>query len=165
MILAVDVDYRGPEAVAAGVCFRTWRDEQAGRIYRSVVSEFGDYQPGDFYLRELPCILQLLREHHLAPDIIVIDGYVYLGDKSRPGLGMHLFNTLGHKIPVIGVAKKPFKGTMPASEILRGNSARPLYITAAGMDIDTAKSCILSMYGKHRTPTLLKTADRACRRF
>lgn len=164
MILAIDVDYRDSEAVAVGICFKDWRDKQAFHSYRSVISKFEDYEPGSFYRRELPCILHLLKEHHLSPDTIVIDGFVYLGDESRPALGMHLYNALEGKVPVIGVAKSPFKGTTPDTELLRGNSSKPLYITAAGMDIATAKACILSMHGKHRIPALLKQADRECRR-
>lgn len=164
MILAVDVDYRNSEALTVGICFDDWRDKAATHLYRSVIPKVEDYEPGSFYRRELPCILRLLSEHHLSPDTIVIDGFVYLGDESRPGLGMRLYNALNREVPVIGVAKNPFKGTTPDTELLRGNSSKPLYITAAGMDITTAKACILSMHGKHRMPTLLKEADRECRR-
>lgn len=164
MILAVDVDYRTSEALAAGICFDNWWDDKASQIYRSVIPEIEDYEPGGFYRRELPCILHLLKEHRLSPEVIVIDGFVYLGDKSRPGLGMYLYNALNQKVPVIGVAKKRFKGTTPDTELLRGKSANPLYVTAAGIDLETAKSQISSMHGKHRIPTLLTLADRECRR-
>ena len=163
MILAVDVDYRHSKAFVAGVSFDDWSDAKAAYVYHSVVCNIENYEPGRFYRRELPCILCLLKEHHITPDIIVIDGFVSLGDESRPGLGMHLFNELGQTIPVIGVAKKPFKGTPKEAELLRGDSVKPLYITAAGMDISEAKTNVLSMHGNYRIPTLLKKADRECR--
>ncbi|MFC6632101.1 endonuclease V [Microbulbifer taiwanensis] len=164
MILAIDVDYRESDALAAGISFNDWQDEIHSHIYRGVISEIEDYESGSFYRRELPCILHLLKEHHLSPEIIVIDGFVHLGDESRPGLGMHLYNALDRKVPVIGVTKSPFKKTAADTKLLRGDSARPLYITAAGMELETAKACILSIHGKHRIPTLLKQADRECRR-
>ncbi len=163
MILAVDVDYRETVASVSGICFNDWSDADATQICHSVVSGVEAYEPGRFYRREMPCILQLLREHNLTPDIIVIDGYVSLGDASAAGLGMHLFNALDRKIPVIGVAKKPFRGTSADTGILRGNSAKPLYVTAVGISPDQAKRNVLAMHGPHRLPTLLKAVDRACR--
>ncbi|MFY0538676.1 hypothetical protein [Nannocystis pusilla] len=39
----------------------------------------------------------------------MIDGHVWLGP-DRPGLGVHLHRALGEAIPVVGVAKNPFRG-------------------------------------------------------
>lgn len=164
MILAVDVDYRDSQASIAGLAFRHWQAARAEAVFHSVGEGAEDYIPGQFYLRELPCILQLLAEHHLSPDAIVIDGYVDLGDESRPGLGRHLFNALEGRIPVIGVAKTPFDNTNRESEIRRGNSQRPLYVTSAGIRLERAKRYILSMHGNHRLPTLLREVDRECRK-
>lgn len=164
MILAVDVDYRNAEAVVAGVCFKAWADEKPDKIYYCTISEIEDYEPGEFYKREMPCILQLIREYSLTPNVIVIDGFVLLGEDSTPGLGMHLYYALGENIPIIGVAKKAFKGTSPKTEILRGKSLKPLFVTSIGMDFESAKSNILSMHGMHRIPTLLKQVDRVCRK-
>ena len=49
----------------------------------------------------------------------MIDGYVMLGD--RPGLGQHLFESFGGRIPVVGVAKSKHKDS-PVIEVLRGGS-------------------------------------------
>ena len=46
-------------------------------------------EPGQFYKRELPCILELLKQVNPLPNYIVIDGYVYLGGDEKPGLGKH----------------------------------------------------------------------------
>jgi deoxyribonuclease V len=91
-----------------------------------------------------------------APDEIIIDGYVMLG--NSPGLGHHLFKSLDGKIPVIGVAKSLFEGSS-AAEVFRGGSTRPLYITSAGMDIQEASEKIRAMHGDYRIPTLLKRVD------
>lgn len=164
MILAVDVDYRKSEAKISGICFNNWADENSTQTYASIIYEIEEYDPGNFYRREMPCILHLLREHRLSPDLIVIDGFVYLGEESNAGLGLHLFNELEQKIPIVGVAKRPFKGTYANTEVLRGESLKPLFVTAVGIELNEAKNNILSMHGKHRVPTLLKEADRECRK-
>jgi len=91
---------------------------------------------------------------------MVVDGYVMFG--NRPGLGQHLFRSLDGKIPVIGVAKSRFKGFL-ASEVFRGGSIRPLYVTSAGMDPKKASEKIRTMHGTHRIPTLLKRVDLLAR--
>jgi deoxyribonuclease V len=164
MLLAVDVDYRDTEAYVSGVAFEAWDDATPKDVFHSVVDVVEAYEAGNFYLREMPCIMQLIQEHGLSPVTIIIDGYVYLGDTFNPGLGMHLYHELKAKIPVIGVAKKAFKGTPKHTQLLRGNSATPLYITSVGIDLNEAKRSILSMHGNHRLPTLLKVADRECRK-
>lgn len=163
MLLAVDVYYRESGAQVSGVVFRHWPDAKPERIYHCAVDTVRDYEPGKFYLRELPCILHLLDTHDLAPDTIIIDGYVYLGDPCRPGLGMHLYNHLQGRVPVIGVAKSRFRGTPADAEISRGRSSRPLFVTSVGVELETAKRNILAMHGRHRLPDLLRIADRACR--
>ncbi|MFG1491665.1 hypothetical protein ABMA58_20600, partial [Oceanospirillum sp. HFRX-1_2] len=68
-ILAVDVQYQAgvndlsDTAYVAGVLFSGWQAEQADAEYRCRVSPVAEYDPGAFYRRELPCILQLLEQH------------------------------------------------------------------------------------------------------
>lgn len=164
MILAVDVDYREDEAIIAGVCFENWKDENPISIIRSKVANIEDYEPGQFYKRELPCILKLIKKYDLKPDVIVVDGFVTLGKESKPGLGMHLYNSLECTIPVIGVAKRHFKDTASTAELLRGESKKPLYVTAVGVNEQDAKGYIHTMHGKYRIPTLLKLVDSECRK-
>lgn len=163
MIFAVDVDYRGPVASIAGVYFARWEDARPAEVFHSVLDVTADYRPGQFYLRELPCILRLIAEHRLSPEVIVIDGFVYLGNEGRPGLGWHLYDALKTQVPVIGVAKRRFRNTPSESELYRGGSTRPLFVTSLGMDLETAKQHVCSMHGGHRVPTLLRYVDRACR--
>lgn len=163
MILAVDVHYPARGAIAAGVLFGDWADAEPLATCISRFDHAEDYMPGAFYRRELPCLLGLLREHALTPACIVIDGHVMLGDDGRPGLGRHLFDALDGRIPVIGVAKTVFVGIWPETEVLRGESRRPLYVTCAGMPLEHAKASVRAMHGAHRLPTLLKTVDALCR--
>jgi deoxyribonuclease V len=163
MILAVDVDYREARARVAGILFREWGDAQTAAEQVAECAVSNDYRPGEFFRRELPCIEHLLREIRQPIDCIVIDGYVYLGGERRPGLGIHLFDALTQQVPVIGVAKTPFRDTPDTTAVFRGRSTRPLYVTAAGMDDDLARQRIRAMHGEHRIPTLLQRVDRLCR--
>jgi deoxyribonuclease V len=163
MILAVDVDYKQDTAVAGGILFEDWTNRTEHAAYRSHIDGIVDYIPGEFWRRELPCILRLLEEHALVPDSIVIDGFVYLDGVSRPGLGKYLFDFLGAQAPVIGVAKSKFVDTPEGLEVVRGRSQSPLYVTSVGIPLATAKQFILSMYGEYRIPYLLKKADQIAR--
>jgi len=163
MILAVDVDYRDHSAVAAGVLFKKWHDAKPVEEVVVTCEDAAGYVPGEFYRRELPCILKLLAQPDIDPECIVIDGYVTLGANAGPGLGMHLRNALDRDIAVIGVAKNAFRGTPASAELLRGKSKRPLYITAAGIDAAQAKALIRQMYGDGRIPELLKYVDHLSR--
>lgn len=161
MIVAVDVDYRASEVVAAAVGFATWTDERAA-IEIVVTSDAppAPYVPGQFYLRELPHVRAVLAL--LVPPLtaIVVDGYVWLGDQR--GLGAHLHDALERGVPVIGVAKTQFAGAT-AVEVIRGASARPLYVTAAGIDATEAATHVRAMHGEHRVPTLLRRVDQLAR--
>ncbi len=54
-----------------------------------------------FYKKELPCLLSIINDlPENSFDIIIIDGYVYLGEK-KPGLGVYLYNALSEKFPII----------------------------------------------------------------
>lgn len=163
MILAVDVDYRDNRALVAGILFRDWGDAHptAERVVECEVAS--DYRPGEFFRRELPCIKRLLCEIDQPVACIVLDGYVYLGSERHPGLGKHLFDALEQRIAVIGVAKTPFRDTPDTTAVFRGQSTRPLYVTAAGIPEDLARQRIRAMHGEHRIPTLLQRVDRLCR--
>jgi len=163
-IAAVDTAYRGSEARTALVAFENWTDPAPVHTMTLETDISNEYIPGSFYLRELPCILAVLKEAPFRPEAIIIDGYVLLGT-LRPGLGMHLYQAIGGRCPVIGVAKNPFKGNTEAVPVLRGRSKKPLFITSTGIDINTAAMNIMAMHGKSRIPTLLRLADRLSREF
>jgi len=157
MIAAFDVHYLEDGcASAAAVLFKDYGDPEPEAVYTEFLDDVAAYIPGEFYKRELPCLLLLLEKITEPLDEIIIDGYVMLG--NRPGLGQHLYNVLGGRIPVIGVAKNSFKGSK-GIEIFRGTSKKPLYATAAGLCLPEAYEKIRAMHGSHRIPTLLKRVD------
>lgn len=167
MLLVTDVYYHSDfSATAAGVIFEKWGDAKPHLEITTHVDKVDEYEPGSFYKRELPCLLALLKDVQLAgisPQVIIVDGFVTLGADQKPGLGEHLYNALGAIIPVVGVAKTGFHGTPTHCEVQRGESLKPLFVSAAGMSLDDAKSAVLSMHGKHRLPTLLTRVDQLCR--
>jgi deoxyribonuclease V len=162
MIVAVDVDYRPDAVVAAAVGFASWTDDHPDVeiVVRSDAPP-APYEPGQFYLRELPHLHGVLAL--LVPPLtaIIVDGYAWLGPE-RAGLGARLYASLGETTPVIGVAKTSFAGAI-AEEVQRGTSARPLFVTAIGIDAGAAAAHVRSMHGEHRLPTLLKRVDTLAR--
>jgi deoxyribonuclease V len=162
MLASVDVDYREIGAVAACVCFQAWLDGAPASESAVEIREVASYQSGQFYCRELPCILAVLKSLSEWPQVIIIDGYVWLG-AQRPGLGAHLYEALERRVAVIGVAKTRFMRAEPVEKVLRGRSRSPLYVTAVGMDVAAAASHIRTMHGPYRMPTLLKRVDQLSR--
>lgn len=164
MLVCLDVDYRRNDtARAAAIFFADWGSDEASEVRVVSVAAVQPYQPGQFYVRELPCLLAVLEGHLDGLQAIVIDGYVTLDRAGRPGLGQHLFEALGGRIPVIGVAKTAFQGSPHAVPVQRGGAQTPLYVTAAGIGLQSAADHIWQMHGPHRLPTLLKRVDCLCR--
>lgn len=157
---ALDVGYREEVgSVTAGVCFHTWEAEES--LWEALVRSTtvpAPYEPGSFYKRELPCLLLLIQQVP-SVDVLIIDGYVDLQD--RKGLGRYLYEATG--TPVVGVAKTVFHGHSGVVEVLRGESARPLFVSAAGVDLNQAASGVRAMSGPFRIPTLLKRVDALSR--
>ncbi len=160
VIAAVDVCYHEQGATAAAVLFRDWTDEGPSAQEVCHIAQVEAYQPGQFYRRELPCVLAVLRALPEMPAVIVIDGHVWLRPEE-PGLGWHLHEATG--VPVIGVAKTSFDQSPHAARVRRGQSQRPLFVTAAGVAQQEAARHIESMHGSFRLPVLLKLADHLCR--
>lgn len=162
-ILAVDVQYEGDvSAQVAGIVIADWPDTNFSECYSFTKHGIEPYVPGEFYKRELPCIMDLLARLKTQPSIIIVDGYVDCG-VDHPGLGRHLFDALGGRVPVIGVAKTAFFGA-PHVEVIHGHtSIKPVFVTAAGIDIDVAVHGIKRMAGSYRIPDLLKSVDGLAR--
>jgi len=164
MLLALDVAYGSDTAAVASVCFADWPDaEPVHADAWRVDGPPADYQPGEFYKRELPYLLEAIARLTEPPDVIVIDGYVWLDAAQRPGLGARLFDALGQRIPVVGVSKTPFRADTFSERVLRGSSRTPLYVTSTGLPARQAADAVRAMHGPHRLPSLLKRVDRLCR--
>lgn len=162
LILALDAHYRQDNSGrVAAVAIHDWTDSRPAAEYYTEITHAEPYRPGQFYLRELPGLMEMIEKVGEKPDMIVVDGYAWLG-KGKPGLGARLWKALGYSVPVIGVAKSPFKGA-PALEVEHGGSWRHLYVTAAGIDEKKAAAAISSMYGAHFMPEILRRVDRLSR--
>lgn len=163
MKACVDVDYRDPNAMAACCLFEDWGDENALRDVTAWVTGVQPYQPGSFYLRELPCLLAVLQTVTEPLDLILVDSYVWLEDENHRGMGAHLYDALGQRVPVIGVAKTCYRSAGLAREVVRGTGHNPLYITAVGAEVDQAALWVRQMHGESRVPTLLRRVDHLAR--
>ena len=164
MLIAVDVQYAELAVVTAAVGFLDWSDPTSTLecVLRAEVTP-EPYEPGAFYKRELPFLLEALAlvERRHPVEAVLIDGHVWLRE-DQPGLGARLHEALGARKAVIGVAKAAFaEGSAVA--VLRGDSSRPLFVTAAGMNAHGAAELLRGMHGPHRVPTLLKRADQLAR--
>jgi deoxyribonuclease V len=161
VFVATDVHYlasgaaRAAAVVAADAAFSRLI---AGRI--AVVPEVEPYRPGRFYRRELPPLRAVLGGLDQMA-VLIIDGYADLDPDGRPGLGARARDEFG--VPVIGVAKSAFRTATHAIAVLRGASARPLYVTAAGMPRTDAADLVRQMAGQHRLPDALRRVDSLAR--
>jgi len=162
MIAFADVHYREHDATAACVIASTWDAEAPALEWTRVVAPIAPYEPGAFFKRELPCLLEVLRG---APPLeaVVIDGYVWLDEAGTRGLGAHLYEALGKAVPVLGLAKTAFKGSSMAVPIARPGSKKPLFLTSIGLDVGVARTHVERLHGSFRLPTLVKRVDSLAR--
>jgi deoxyribonuclease V len=166
VICCVDVDYRADGVVSACVGFAAWSSATAELelVARSAAAP-AEYRPGAFYERELPYLLAVLARMPAPLDAVIVDAYVDLG-ADHLGLGAHLHAALARHAtrptPVVGVAKTAFAGA-PSVPVLRGDSAKPLHVTARGISAERAAAFVREMHGEHRVPTLLRLVDALAR--
>ena len=119
------------------------------------------YQPSEFCLRELPPLRAVLAAALPDVELLIVDGYVDLDPSGRPGLGAHAQREFG--VPVIGVAKTRFATATHAIPVIRGQSARPLFVTSAGLPLPDAAALVHAMSGKYRLPDALRCAGSLAR--
>jgi deoxyribonuclease V len=161
VLCAVDVHYESERARAACTAFDDWNSAEPAREMTIVTPPGDPYVPGEFFRRELPPVLAVLRALDVTPAVVVIDGHVWLDAHDRPGFGARLHRVLGGTA-VVGVAKTRYRDA-PGAQVLRGRSAKPLFVSAIGLELEEAAEGIRRMHGDHRIPTLLKHADRLAR--
>jgi deoxyribonuclease V len=157
-----DVDYPPSGGARAAVVLA--RDPRFESIVTERVvelEEVAEYQPGRFYLRELPALAAVL-EGLDDLGLLIVDGYVDLEPGGgRPGLGARCHEAFG--LPVIGVAKTAFQAATHAVEVRRGDSLRPLFVTAAGLDLAEAAGLVQDLAGRFRLPEAMKRVDALAR--
>ena len=166
MLACVDVAYRDNATIAGCVLFRAWSDDCPADQVLLSQGPAVPYRAGQFYLRELPPIVAVLKRVKVQIETIIVDGYVWLNG-DRMGLGAHLYAALERKCPIVGVAKNPWRGGMNSQyperrtiPVTRGSSTRPLYVSSAGMNVAVAARLVKSMHGSFRIPTLLAEVNR-----
>lgn len=165
-IAFLDVHYEGEAARAACVLVESWEADAPSATFVQDIEAVEPYEPGSFYRRELPCLVSVLRLLPSAPDAVVIDGYVWLASLDRAGLGAWLYESLCRATPVVGIAKTAFAGAESSdcvTQVFRGSSRHPLFVTAAGMELEAAARHVRAMAGKHRIPEIVRTADQLSR--
>ena len=185
--IAIDAYYQCGICHVVGGIFNKWGDEHVSKFITADVKVDSDYIPGEFYKRELPGIVELLKQVDLNEfEAIVIDGYVYLDDTTniKGGLGKHLREALekhyanrkvGKRLEIIGVAKSLY-GSRDSYYGLcyRGESKKPLYITSLNMYsgkygkiLTTYHNirCIKKMAGSYRIPTIIKEVDAETKKY
>lgn len=163
MKIAACVHSHGDGAIAAAVAFDEWDASAADRTFTSRVGHVDKPARGELDLRALPCLLLLLQEHALQPDLILIDAPVHLDASETPALGQKLYEALGGRVAIIGVSTKSMPAMPTQFEVYREEEGRPVIVTCAGIDVGAAKTRVRNMHGKRRVPTLLKLAARIAR--
>jgi deoxyribonuclease V len=158
---AADVHYprsggaRAAAVVAADAAFSVVLAEKT-----ATVPQVAPYRPGEFFARELPPLRAVLHDVH-GLSLLVVDAYVDLDPADCPGLGARAHAEFG--VPVIGVAKTEFRTATHAVAVRRGRSARPLFVTAAGIPVTEAADLVRHMAGPFRLPDALRRADALAR--
>jgi deoxyribonuclease V len=158
--LAIDIYYYETYAKCVGVLF-LWEDDVPTKLIEATVDGVAEYVPGEFYKRELPCVMAVIDQvRKYKIDCIVLDSHVQLGE-GKKGLGEYVYEAVDQRYPIIGVAKSSFQGNEEfVREVRRGESENPLYVSAIGTDLEEAAEYIQNMHGEYRIPTMLKEVDR-----
>jgi deoxyribonuclease V len=87
MIVCTDVFYGETTALAAAVLLNDWADVTPAQTWTTPIASIEPYVSGQFYCREMPCLLQLLSPvlSTLKENggVIVVDSYVWLGTDAN----------------------------------------------------------------------------------
>ena len=163
----MDAHYKESQAQTVGLTFDNWAADEPIEFFRQRTPITADYRPGEFYKRELPGLISLIQQIDVGNvKTIIIDGFVVLDDLGKAGLGLHLFEHLGGNFPVIGLAKTDFRSLKTSKAVvLRGQSKTPLFVTAAGIELNQAAQYIRQMHGPYRIPSLLKLLDQETKKW
>lgn len=150
--IAIDAYYVGDTCHVVGGIFNKWGDAHVSKFIYADVKVDSEYIPGQFYKRELPGMVELLKQVNLDEfDTIIIDGYVHLKElwhmsernefipgPIKRGLGCHLRTALAKhylerkakkRLNIVGIAKTLYGDDSEYGICYRGESKKPLYIT------------------------------------
>ncbi len=154
-----DVKYYDEFAIVGYVLFVNHLSSVPSRTGQVRHDRIEPYVSGEFYKRELPCVLSAINQIQESISLIYVDGNVWLGD-DRKGLGFYVYEALHAKIPVIGISKTSFHNSQNnVVPVTRQNSVKPLYVSSVGIDLTEATSIVEEMNGVFRIPSMIKLAD------
>lgn len=166
MVIIIDGDYNDSNHTAhmAGVLLNECTDKEICGFITVDVENTEEYESGSFYKRELKGVKELLSKVNIDDiDLIIIDGFAKFSDGIHKPLGEYIYDK--YYIPVIGVAKKWCEHCkVKNTEVYRGSSKNPLFVTVAGGNSNIAKKIVAEMYGDNRLPYAIKLADSIARR-
>lgn len=166
MIIVIDGDYNENLNIGhmAGVLIEEFEQFDISGFITTDVNDIGIYESGSFYKREMKGIESLLDKLNKDEiDCIVIDGYASFKDNEHKALGERLYEK--YHIPVIGIAKKRNEFCkIENTEVYRGISKSPLFVTCVGCGHNNAKRCVERMYGENRIPYIVKLVDSLARK-
>jgi deoxyribonuclease V len=163
MKLVVGVHHLDGGAIVAAVAFDELDAAEASRTFTSRVAPVDPPARSPRGATELAGVLQLLREHALEPELIIIDGPVHLDATEKPAWGRQLFDALEGRSAVVGISTRTMPGLSAQFEVWRDEEARPLIVTCIGIDLGAAKVRVRTMHGRRRVPTLMKLAAQLAR--
>ena len=162
--LILDVFYNDIDeectAKVSGIRFQGVEQVEILSEHTVTVDNVAPYESGQFYKREMPCLLALIEQVSQPYDVIIIDGYVWLDGVQKAGLGKFLYDHLSDKKPIIGIAKNQFCDISDDYAVWRGRSKHPLYVTSIGINSVQAKDMVSRLAGEHRIPTIVTHVDR-----
>lgn len=135
------------------------------------------YIPGYLSFREIPAILEALKQLEITPDLILCDGQG-LAHPRRLGLASHLGVLID--LPTIGVAKSLFIGKYKKVGIEKGSyqplidkdetiglvlrsrtDVKPIYVSIGHkISLPTAKDYVMQCLTKYRLPETTRWADK-----
>lgn len=161
MKFTLAVHHEPTGSTAAACAFEEWSAAEPEKVYVTRLDPLPVPARGTPDERDAQAVTALVNQHHLVPELVVMDGLVHLDVSETPGPLARVHAALGGGVPVVGVSRAAFKaGPAPSHEVEREDEAPPVLVTAAGLDLGAAKARVRAMHGRKRVPTLLKRVAR-----
>ncbi len=180
-VAGVDVAYdRDSPRLAAAVAVLDHDTLEVVETSSVVTTTEFPYEPGLFAFRELPALVEALRNLRTTPDLLVCDGHG-LAHPRRFGLACHLGVLTG--VPTFGVAKTVFVGEFVPPASSRGSwspltvdgevvgaavrtrdGVKPVFVSVGHrISLGTARAHTLTLSRRFRLPETTRRADRLSR--
>lgn len=177
-ILALDIAYSDDNYAAAGVIYDAKKKAQIAEFERKGSVKF-PYIPNYFAYREVPPLLDLIKDIEVHYDVILFDGNGQIHPRRA---GAACFLGIATQKPTIGLSKNPpkdlsyqlseekgarydFDNEHGRGAVLRTSpNVKPVFVSVGNwVDLDFSCDVILSL-SRFRVPEPLRIADQICRR-